>query len=83
MLQFVNLFLACLQTVFQVQPLSAPQWMAVIKISMPVIFLDEILKFFARNFTDGETRPLRLFVDFFPVLVMWLLYFLYIAIDGI
>lgn len=43
-----------LQTVFQITPLSFAQWMTVMKFSLPVILLDELLKFFARNYV--ETR---------------------------
>jgi P-type Ca2+ transporter type 2A len=30
------------------------EWMAVLKISLPVVFLDETLKFIARRFIDGQ-----------------------------
>ena len=42
------------QTVFQVTPLTLEQWITVLKFSLPVIFLDEFLKFIARNFADGK-----------------------------
>jgi hypothetical protein len=45
---------ACSQTVFQITPLSVTEWMAVLKISLPVLLLDESLKFVARKFSDGE-----------------------------
>ena len=44
----------CLQAVFQITPLNLEEWMAVLKISFPVILLDETLKFVARRFTDGK-----------------------------
>lgn len=42
------------QTVFQITPLSFDQWMTVMKFSLPVILLDELLKFVARNYSDGK-----------------------------
>jgi len=41
-----------LGTVFQVTALTVPQWMAVLKISIPVLLIDETLKFIARKYTD-------------------------------
>lgn len=35
-------------------PLSWPQWVVVMKISLPVILLDEGLKYLSRNHLDGE-----------------------------
>ncbi|XP_064021913.1 sarcoplasmic/endoplasmic reticulum calcium ATPase 3 isoform X3 [Pogoniulus pusillus] len=40
--------------IFQVTPLSWPQWVVVMKISLPVILLDEGLKYLSRNHLDGE-----------------------------
>ena len=42
------------QMVFQITPLNVAEWMAVLKISLPVILLDEVLKFVARKITDGK-----------------------------
>jgi len=82
-LHFFILYVDILATVFQVQPLSQLQWMAVIKISMPVIFLDEILKLVARKFADGEKRPLVLLVDSLPVVAMWVIFGIYLQLTGI
>lgn len=46
--------LSTLQLIFQVTPLSWPQWVVVMKISLPVILLDEGLKYLSRNHLDGE-----------------------------
>lgn len=46
-------FLA-LQLIFQVTPLSWPQWVVVLKISLPVILLDEGLKYLSRNHLESE-----------------------------
>jgi len=55
-LHFVILYVEILAVVFQVTPLTWPQWIAVLKISMPVIFIDEILKFVARKFIDAPEK---------------------------
>ncbi|XP_069992062.1 calcium-transporting ATPase sarcoplasmic/endoplasmic reticulum type isoform X2 [Penaeus vannamei] len=51
-LHFIILYIDILSTVFQVMPLTTAQWMAVLKISLPVVLLDETLKFVARKYTD-------------------------------
>lgn len=51
-LHFIILYVDILSTVFQVMPLSVSQWVAVLKISLPVLLLDEALKFVARRYTD-------------------------------
>ncbi|KAK4298153.1 hypothetical protein Pmani_029481 [Petrolisthes manimaculis] len=53
-LHFFILYIKFFAVVFQVQPLSVAQWMAVLKISFPVILLDETFKHFARKNTAGE-----------------------------
>ncbi|KAJ1358402.1 hypothetical protein KIN20_016818 [Parelaphostrongylus tenuis] len=53
-LHFVILYVDIMATIFQITPLCLAEWMAVLKISIPVIFLDEILKFVARNYIDVE-----------------------------
>jgi P-type Ca2+ transporter type 2A len=42
------------QAVFQITPLNVEEWIAVLKLSFPVILIDEALKLVARRFTDGE-----------------------------
>lgn len=39
--------------VFQICPLDFTEWMMVLKISLPVIGLDEGLKYVARNYIEG------------------------------
>lgn len=51
-LHFVVLYVDILSTVFSVCPLNLYEWMAVLKISVPVLLLDESLKFIARKFID-------------------------------
>jgi Ca2+ transporting ATPase len=57
-LHFVVLYVEILSTVFQVTPLNAVEWFAVMKMSIPVILMDETLKFMARKFADvpGEVK---------------------------
>lgn len=45
------------QLIFQVTPLSGRQWVVVLQISLPVILLDEALKYLSRKHVDGERRP--------------------------
>ena len=35
-------------------PLTVAQWVTVLKFSLPVILLDEALKWVARNYSDGK-----------------------------
>jgi Ca2+ transporting ATPase len=42
--------------VFKICPLSLDEWFAVMKISLPVIGLDEGLKFLSRNYVDGKEQ---------------------------
>jgi len=53
-LHFLILEVEFLSAVFQITPLNLEEWMAVMKISMPVIFIDETMKFIARKFIDVE-----------------------------
>uniref|UniRef100_UPI00358FF69A sarcoplasmic/endoplasmic reticulum calcium ATPase 2 isoform X2 n=1 Tax=Myxine glutinosa TaxID=7769 RepID=UPI00358FF69A len=52
-LHFLILYVEPLPLVFQITPLSLEQWVTVLKISFPVILLDETLKFSARNYVEG------------------------------
>ncbi|XP_027194090.2 ATPase sarcoplasmic/endoplasmic reticulum Ca2+ transporting SERCA [Dermatophagoides pteronyssinus] len=51
-LHFVVLYVDILSVVFSLCPLTVLEWWAVLKISFPVILLDEVLKYVARNFVD-------------------------------
>uniref|UniRef100_A0A8C7E072 Calcium-transporting ATPase n=3 Tax=Elapinae TaxID=42168 RepID=A0A8C7E072_NAJNA len=53
-LHFLILYVKPLPLIFQVIPLSWPQWETVLQISLPVILLDEGLKYLSRNHLDGE-----------------------------
>ncbi|NXU56826.1 AT2A3 ATPase, partial [Turnix velox] len=58
-LHFLILYVKPLPLIFQVTPLSWPQWVVVMKISLPVILLDEGLKYLSRNHLDGILRMVR------------------------
>uniref|UniRef100_A0A8C4NJ02 Sarcoplasmic/endoplasmic reticulum calcium ATPase 2 n=1 Tax=Eptatretus burgeri TaxID=7764 RepID=A0A8C4NJ02_EPTBU len=63
-LHFLILYVEPLPLVFQITPLTLEQWVTVLKISFPVILLDETLKFSARNYVEGkEALPPLLCVD--------------------
>jgi magnesium-transporting ATPase (P-type) len=49
-LHFVILYVPLLARVFQIEPLTLHEWEYVILISLPVILLEEIIKFLDRNF---------------------------------
>uniref|UniRef100_A0A8C4EXY2 Calcium-transporting ATPase n=1 Tax=Dicentrarchus labrax TaxID=13489 RepID=A0A8C4EXY2_DICLA len=51
-LHFLILYVEPLPVIFQITPLDTTQWMMVLKISLPVILLDELLKFMSRNYSD-------------------------------
>lgn len=70
-LHFMILYVEILSTVFQICPLTLEEWIAVLKISLPVILLDEVLKFFARKYSDGE-NPLT---HCHWIVVAWAIYF--------
>ena len=63
-------FLCVFQAVFQITPLNLEEWMAVLKISFPVVLLDETLKFVARKFTDGKNPLSQLYI----MVVVWAVY---------
>ncbi|MBN3273495.1 AT2A2 ATPase, partial [Polyodon spathula] len=51
-LHFLILHVEPLPIIFQITPLNVLQWMMVLKISLPVILLDELLKFTARSYLE-------------------------------
>uniref|UniRef100_A0A4W4H2T4 Calcium-transporting ATPase n=1 Tax=Electrophorus electricus TaxID=8005 RepID=A0A4W4H2T4_ELEEL len=56
-LHFLILYVEPLPVIFQITPLNLTQWLMVLKISVPVILLDEILKFVARNYLEPGKEP--------------------------
>ncbi|KAG7268984.1 hypothetical protein CRUP_004255, partial [Coryphaenoides rupestris] len=55
-LHFLILYVEPLPLIFQVTPLSCAQWVMVLKISFPVILLDEALKYLSRHHLDVGSR---------------------------
>ncbi|KAJ2699638.1 hypothetical protein FB645_005254 [Coemansia sp. IMI 203386] len=51
-LHFAILYIPFFNTVFSVAPLAWEEWKAILVISMPIILVDEVLKWFARTFVD-------------------------------
>ncbi|XP_076815494.1 sarcoplasmic/endoplasmic reticulum calcium ATPase 1-like isoform X1 [Clavelina lepadiformis] len=58
-LHFMILYVDPLPIVFQICPLNWEEWVMVLKISVPVIFIDECLKWFARTFVEAGNLPKR------------------------
>ncbi|XP_075885231.1 sarcoplasmic/endoplasmic reticulum calcium ATPase 2b isoform X2 [Nelusetta ayraudi] len=57
-LHFLILYVEPLPMIFQITPLNLIQWLTVLKISLPVILLDELLKFAARNYLQPSAKDL-------------------------
>ncbi len=61
--------------VFNITPLSLEQWVTVMKFSLPVILIDEVLKLVARNYADGRsTSSLRVWKEAVAILVAFVAY---------
>ncbi|CAF3394143.1 unnamed protein product [Rotaria socialis] len=67
-LHMMILYIPMFNTVFQICPLSLEEWLAVIKISLPVILLDEILKFIARQYIDRGIKSKPIIEDVMSIL---------------
>ncbi|XP_069840484.1 sarcoplasmic/endoplasmic reticulum calcium ATPase 1 isoform X2 [Dendropsophus ebraccatus] len=52
-LHFLILYVDPLPMIFKLTPLDLTKWLVVLKISFPVILLDELLKFVARNYLEA------------------------------
>uniref|UniRef100_A0A8C6KH73 Calcium-transporting ATPase n=1 Tax=Nothobranchius furzeri TaxID=105023 RepID=A0A8C6KH73_NOTFU len=53
-LHFMIIYVDPLPLIFKLTHLNVEQWMMVLKLSFPVILLDELLKFVARTYLEGE-----------------------------
>ncbi|GIY96132.1 hypothetical protein CEXT_653931 [Caerostris extrusa] len=69
-LHFIILYVDILSAVFSVCPLSVTEWLVVLKISFPVIILDETMKFFSRKFLEGRNP----FTELHWMLALWAIY---------
>ncbi|XP_061823791.1 ATPase sarcoplasmic/endoplasmic reticulum Ca2+ transporting 1, like isoform X1 [Nerophis lumbriciformis] len=52
-LHFMIIYVDPLPMIFKLTHLSVEQWMVVLKLSFPVILIDEVLKFAARNYVES------------------------------
>ncbi|XP_044158668.1 sarcoplasmic/endoplasmic reticulum calcium ATPase 1 isoform X1 [Bufo gargarizans] len=55
-LHFLILYVDPLPMIFKLTPLDFTKWFVVLKISFPVILLDELLKFVARNYLEDKEK---------------------------
>ncbi|KAJ1934643.1 hypothetical protein EC988_008744 [Linderina pennispora] len=55
MLHFVILYVPFFNSVFSVAPLGMYEWQAVLVISLPIILVDEVMKWVSRTFIDPPT----------------------------
>ncbi|XP_056390062.1 sarcoplasmic/endoplasmic reticulum calcium ATPase 1 [Hyla sarda] len=53
-LHFLILYVDPLPMIFKLTPLDVTKWLVVLKMSFPVILLDELLKFVARNYLEDR-----------------------------
>uniref|UniRef100_A0A673CUU5 Calcium-transporting ATPase n=1 Tax=Sphaeramia orbicularis TaxID=375764 RepID=A0A673CUU5_9TELE len=53
-LHFMIIYVDPLPMIFKLTHLSTEQWMMVLKLSFPVILIDEVLKFVARNYIESK-----------------------------
>ena len=53
-LHFMILYVKFFNSIFGITPLSLDQWKVVAALSLPVILIDEVLKFFARNLIKSD-----------------------------
>ncbi|XP_047232623.1 ATPase sarcoplasmic/endoplasmic reticulum Ca2+ transporting 1, like isoform X1 [Girardinichthys multiradiatus] len=54
-LHFMIIYVDPLPMIFKLTHLSVEQWLMVLKLSFPVILIDEVLKFVARNYVETGT----------------------------
>uniref|UniRef100_A0A8C7MIH4 Calcium-transporting ATPase n=1 Tax=Oncorhynchus kisutch TaxID=8019 RepID=A0A8C7MIH4_ONCKI len=55
-LHFVIIYVDPMPMIFKLTHLNVEKWMVVLKLSIPVILIDEVLKFVARNYLEGMRR---------------------------
>ncbi|KAJ7514338.1 hypothetical protein O6H91_23G039900 [Diphasiastrum complanatum] len=59
-LHFLILYIPFLANIFGIVPLSLNEWLLVLVVSLPVILIDEVLKFIGRRMSDAERRSRKL-----------------------
>uniref|UniRef100_A0A8C9XD77 Calcium-transporting ATPase n=1 Tax=Sander lucioperca TaxID=283035 RepID=A0A8C9XD77_SANLU len=60
-LHFMIIYVDPLPMIFKLTHLNLEQWMMVLKLSFPVILIDEFLKFVARTYPEGKLNMFPLF----------------------
>ncbi|CAF0961753.1 unnamed protein product [Rotaria sordida] len=73
-LHMMILYIPMFNTVFQICPLTWEEWFAVLKISFPVVLLDETLKFVARRYVDKTETGTGFLHGVISLLILWGLY---------
>lgn len=58
-LHFMILYVPFFNTIFHICPLNMDEWIAVLKISLPVVLLDETLKFVSRNYIEDNSHQIK------------------------
>ncbi|KAF9284196.1 hypothetical protein BGZ88_010100 [Linnemannia elongata] len=58
-LHFMILYVPFFSNLFMILPLNVEEWKAVVYISLPVIFIDEILKLISRTFISPATKKIK------------------------
>jgi P-type Ca2+ transporter type 2C len=53
---FVILYVPFLADIFSIVPLSLNEWLLVLAYSLPVVLIEEVLKFIGRNFVNKKTE---------------------------
>ncbi|KAF7258003.1 hypothetical protein EG68_06796 [Paragonimus skrjabini miyazakii] len=69
-LHFAILYIDVFARIFQISALNVAEWSAVIKLSLPVLLLDETQKAFARSFSEHRSP----FSQIPALSLMWLVY---------
>ncbi|KAF8952369.1 hypothetical protein CPC16_002412 [Podila verticillata] len=59
-LHFMILYVPFFSNLFMILPLNVEEWKAVVYISLPVIFIDELLKFISRTWIAPPAKKLKL-----------------------
>ncbi|KAJ7556513.1 hypothetical protein O6H91_05G086600 [Diphasiastrum complanatum] len=59
-LHFLILYIPFLANIFGIVPLSLSEWLLVLAVSLPVILIDEVLKFIGRRMHEAERRSRKL-----------------------
>jgi hypothetical protein len=66
-----------LSTVFHTCPLTEYEWITVLKFSLPVVLLDETLKFATRRYTETKKSWMS-HVSVLGIIIMWGMYILFV-----